>query len=285
MSTDFTAPQNPFDAPVQKKGVKREDALAYHESGAPREDRGRPHQALLHRARPLAGLHTRGGRALPGHREGAGALLPVHGPRQPGGGHLQRHGGAGPGGHRPPGRQAGHGGQGRPLQAVRRHRRLRHRGGREGRRPLLPGRQGPGADLRRHQPRGHQGPRVLRDREPAQEGDAHPGLPRRPARHRHHLRRRAAQRAGAGRQEDRGREGGGLRRRRLGHRLHPLLRQPGRAPRERGHVRHQGRDLPRAQGGHERVEGRVRRATPRRAPWPRPWWARTCSWAARPRAW
>ena len=35
MSTDFTAPRNPPDPPVQKKGVKREDALAYHEGGRP----------------------------------------------------------------------------------------------------------------------------------------------------------------------------------------------------------------------------------------------------------
>ncbi len=35
MSTDFTAPQNPPQAPVQKKVVKREDALAYHAEGRP----------------------------------------------------------------------------------------------------------------------------------------------------------------------------------------------------------------------------------------------------------
>ena len=54
--------------------------------------------------------------------------------------------------------------------------------------------QGDRADVRRHQPRGHQGAGVLRDRA-APAGDArHPGVPRRPARHRDHLRGRAAQR-------------------------------------------------------------------------------------------
>jgi malate dehydrogenase (oxaloacetate-decarboxylating)(NADP+) len=35
MSTDFTTTSNPGDALVQQKGVKREDALAYHETGRP----------------------------------------------------------------------------------------------------------------------------------------------------------------------------------------------------------------------------------------------------------
>ena len=39
----------------------------------------------------------------------------------------QRHRGAGPGQHRPAGQQAGDGGQGLPVQEVRRHRRVRHR--------------------------------------------------------------------------------------------------------------------------------------------------------------
>jgi malate dehydrogenase (oxaloacetate-decarboxylating)(NADP+) len=39
------------------------------------------------------------------------------------------------------------------------------------------GRRGAGADLRRHQPRGHQGPGMLRDRGAAQGPDEHPGLP------------------------------------------------------------------------------------------------------------
>ena len=70
--------------------------------------------------------------------------------------------------------------------------------------------QGPGRDrpdrhphrarVRRHQPRGHQRPALLRDRG-APEGHArHPGLPRRPARHRGRHARRADQRRQAHRQ-------------------------------------------------------------------------------------
>ncbi len=50
------------------------------------------------------------------------------------------------------------------------------------------------ADPRRHQPRGHRRAGVLRDRGDAQEELQHPGVSRRPARHRHHLGRRPAQR-------------------------------------------------------------------------------------------
>ena len=51
------------------------------------------------------------------------------------------------------------------------------------------------ADLRRHQPRGHQGARLLLRRARAARAHEDPGLPRRPARHRDRRRRRAAQRA------------------------------------------------------------------------------------------
>ena len=57
--------------------------------------------------------------------------LRVHGQGQPRRRHLQRHGGARPRQHRAARGEARHGGQGRPLQALRRHRRLRHRGGRD----------------------------------------------------------------------------------------------------------------------------------------------------------
>ncbi len=52
-----------------------------------------------------------------------------------------------------------------------------------------------GADLRRHQSRGHQGAGLLHHRAAAARADGHPGLPRRPARHRDHRRRRPDQRA------------------------------------------------------------------------------------------
>ena len=49
--------------------------------------------------------------------------------------------------------------------------------------------------LRRHQPRGHRRPALLRDRAPAAGQPRHPGLPRRPARHRDRGAGRADQRA------------------------------------------------------------------------------------------
>ena len=51
--------------------------------------------------------------------------------------------------------------------------------------------------LRRHQPRGHLGAALLRDRAPAARGARHPGLPRRPARHGDRRARGTAQRAAA----------------------------------------------------------------------------------------
>ena len=54
--------------------------------------------------------------------------------------------------------------------------------------------QGDRARLRRHQPRGHLRAALLRDRGPPQGRARHPGLPRRPARHRGRRARRAAER-------------------------------------------------------------------------------------------
>ena len=56
--------------------------------------------------------------------------------------------------------------------------------------------------LRRHQPRGHRRPALLRDRAPAARRARHPGLPRRPARHRDRRPRRPDQRAAGRRQAD-----------------------------------------------------------------------------------
>ena len=100
--------------------------------------------------------------------------------------------------HRGPRRQAGDGGQGGAVQAVRGHRRVRPRARDRGHRGVHPGGQAPRADVRRDQPRGHPGARVLRDRAAPEGGDEHPGLPRRPARHGDHLRRGAPQRPRAG---------------------------------------------------------------------------------------
>ena len=84
-----------------------------------------------------------------------------HRARQPGRRRHQRHGGARPRRDRPAGREAGDGRQGGAVQEVRRHRLLRHRDRRA--RPRQAGRhhRRARADVRRHQPRGHQGARVL----------------------------------------------------------------------------------------------------------------------------
>ena len=54
--------------------------------------------------------------------------------------------------------------------------------------------------LRRHQPRGHLRPALLRDRGPTARVARHPGVPRRPARHRHRGPRRPGERPAGGRQ-------------------------------------------------------------------------------------
>ena len=56
------------------------------------------------------------------------------------------------------------------------------------------------ADVRRHQSRGHQGARVLLHRAQVSRADEDPGLPRRPARHGDHRRRRGAERPARRRQ-------------------------------------------------------------------------------------
>ena len=134
-------------------------------------------------------------------------------------------------------RQAGDGGQGEPLQAVRRPRRLRSRGGigEPGRRhQVLPAAR---ADRRRHQPRGHPRARLLLHRGDAPEDAQDPRLPRRPARHRDHLRRGAAQRARVRRQEHRRDQGRVLRRRRGRDLDRRALRAARREARAHHHVR------------------------------------------------
>ena len=70
------------------------------------------------------------------------------------------------------------------------------------------------AVLRRHQPRGHLRAALLRDRGAAQGAARHPGLPRRPARHRDRRARRPAQRRARPRPPPGGAAGRRLRRRR-----------------------------------------------------------------------
>ena len=87
----------------------------------------------------------------------------------------------------------------------------------------------------------------------------HPGVPRRPARHRHHRRGRPHQRAGTDGPRHQELQAGRQRRRRGQHRLHGPAGGHGHAQEEHAALRHQGRDLPRPQGGHEPVEVGLRR--------------------------
>ena len=149
MATDFNPPQNPPGSPVPKKKIRREDALAYHSMGRKGKIEVVPTKPCA-TARDLSLAYTPGRRrAVPRDREGPGPLVPLHGARQPRRRRLERHRRARPRRHRPRRRQAGDGGQGRPLQAVRRHRRLRHQHRREGDRQGLHRREGARADVRR----------------------------------------------------------------------------------------------------------------------------------------
>ena len=109
-----------------------EEALEYHARPA-REDRGRDHQAVRDPARPRLGLHPGRGGPGSGHSAGPAGGVPLHRPREPGGRRHQRHRRARLGQRWAAGRQAGDGGQGAAVQAVRRRRRVRHR---DRRRPI-----------------------------------------------------------------------------------------------------------------------------------------------------
>ena len=180
------------------------------------QDLGHADQGDGHAARPVAGLLARRRRCLHGDRRRPARGRQPDRAQQPGGRHHQRHGGARPGQHRPAGRQAGDGRQGLPVQEVRRHRRVRHRAGRERPRHADRDHRAHGAHLRRHQPRGHQGARVLLHRDEAARAHEDPGLPRRPARHRHRRRGGDPERAEARGQGHRRGEARGLGRRRGG---------------------------------------------------------------------
>ena len=91
------------------------------------QDRGHADQAADQPARPGPGVFAGRRRGLRGDRRRSRQRVPLHRARQSRGRRVQRHRGAGPGQHRPAGVQAGDGGQGRPVQEVRRHRRVRHR--------------------------------------------------------------------------------------------------------------------------------------------------------------
>jgi malate dehydrogenase (oxaloacetate-decarboxylating)(NADP+) len=111
-----------------------------------------------------------------------------------------------------------------------------------------------GAELRRHQSRGHQGARLFHHRAAPARDHGHSGLPRRPARHRHHRGRRPDQRAASDRPRSQDVKlvcnGAGAAAspasnwsRRWAHRTRTCIA-----------VRHQGRDLQGPHRGHEPVE-------------------------------
>ena len=198
-------------------------------------------QAARQPARPGAGLFARRRRGLHGDRRRSGEGRRTDHPRQSGRRGLQRHRRARPWQYRPAGLQAGDGRQGGAVQEIRRHRRVRHRDRRRHHRQGGRGGGGAGADLRRHQSRGHQGPGMFRDRGPAQGADENPGIPRRPAWHRHHRRRRDQECAAAQRQEARRRQDRRLRRGRRGDRLPQSAGVDGRAAQEHLGLRYRRR--------------------------------------------
>ena len=160
--------------------------------------------------------------------------------------------------------QAGDGRQGGPVQEVRGHRLLRHRNRRARSRQAGRHHLCARADVRRHQPRGHQGARVLPRRKDVPRADEDPGLPRRPARHGNHRRCGDHQRLARRRQGYRQRQAGVLRRGCSGA---GLPRPPGRTRHQaREHLgrRHRRRRVRGPQGGDGRQQGSLR-AEDRRA--------------------
>ena len=93
----------------------------------PRQDQRHPHQATDQSTRPGAGLLAGRRGAMRRDRRRSCRCLQIHRPRQPGCRHHQWHRSAGSGQHRPAGIQAGDGRQGRAVQEICRHRRVRYR--------------------------------------------------------------------------------------------------------------------------------------------------------------
>ena len=100
---------------------------------------------------------------------------------------------------------------------------------------------------------------MLRDRAAAARADGHPGVPRRPARHRHRRRGGTDQCLPSHRPRTARHEAGGERRRRGRHRVRRAAEGDGHAAGARRAVRHQGRGLPGPHRGHEPMEVGARR--------------------------
>ena len=249
--------------------LHRPGSAAVSQPGPARQARSRGHQADGDAARPVARLFARRRRAGAGDRRGREPGLRLHDQGQFRRRHHQRHRHPGPRQPRRAGGKAGDGRQGGAVQALRRHRFDRSRSVDRGPRRVHQLREVARQELGRHQPRGHQGAGVLHHRAAAARAARHPGVPRRPARHRDHRRRRPDQRARPHRARHQDHQARVQRRRRRRHRL------PGTAQGDRLHarqpdpVRHQGRDLPGPHRGHEPVEVGACGARPRRARWPR----------------
>ena len=172
-------------------------------------------------------------RARAGHRRGPVARLRLHRQGQPRRRDLQRHRDPRARQSRRAGLEAGDGGQGGAVQALRRHGFHRHRGRYRGSRRVHQRGALSRPLLRRHQPRGHQGAGMLHHRGAAARADGHPGLPRRPARHRDHRRRGHAQRHAAHRPRHQDDQARLQRRGRGGHRLPRADQGHGLRPEER----------------------------------------------------
>ncbi len=196
----------------------------------------------------------------------------------------RRVGGPRPRQHRPGRGDAGDGGKGRAVQAVRRGRRLAGGARHPGHRPDRRDRPLHRARIRRDQSRGHRRPTVFRDRAPAAGAAGHPGVPRRPARHRDRGAGGADQCAAGGEEGAQGRPGGGQRRRRGRPGDHPAAAPSGfrRHHRLRPARRH---PIPATRTSTSTAGGSPTPPIPaaRRARWPRCWSAPTSSSGCRRR--
>ena len=234
--------------------VSSEEALHFHAMG-------RPGKLEIVATKPMAtqrdsSLAYSPGVAVPvkAIAEDPSQSLRLHHQGQHGRRHLQRHRHSRHGQSRRAGLEARHGRQGGAVQALRRRRRHRPRGRHRECRRVRQLRALSRPLLRRHQPRGHQGARLLHHRRAPARADGHPRLPRRPARHRHHRHGRPDQRAPPHRPRHEERKARLQRRGRRRHRLHRDRQVHGVLAREHHPLRHQGRGVPGPHRRHEPVE-------------------------------
>ena len=190
------------------RGRRRRARLRPHVPAPPRrQDRGRPEDAAQDARRPLDGLHAGRRADLPGDRRRPRRRVEPDDQEEHGRGRLRRHRGARARRHRPGGGDAGDGGQGDPVQGVRRRRCVarsasRRRTSTRSSRSARRSRRRSAASTSRTSPRRA----ASRSSERLRDGTRHPRVPRRPARHGDRDARRARQRTPGRRQADRGRE-------------------------------------------------------------------------------